>query len=88
MDKVDQSTLAYLIQEIRGTGGTDTTVLLWENGSVYRLGILEKEWEALETVLLSNGLLNVSEDEIYLFQHEFREQYLQTLESNNAKRRN
>jgi len=52
-----------------------------------RLGIAITEWEELEAVLLDKGLLVVTENGNYLMQHEFREQYLQTLETNNAKRR-
>lgn len=44
-------------------------------------------WEELEQVLLKCGLLVETDDRNYLMQHEFREQYLQTLEANNAKRR-
>lgn len=52
-----------------------------------KLGMPENSWVELETVLLNIGLLALTPDGIYLFQHEFREQYLQTLDSNNAKRR-
>lgn len=51
-----------------------------------RLGISKSEWEELEHLFLEKGILTVTEDDNYLLQHEFREQYLQTLESNNAKR--
>jgi hypothetical protein len=52
-----------------------------------RIGMEMTSWEELERVLLRAGLLMEVEDGDYLLQHEFREQYLQTLESNNAKRR-
>lgn len=33
---VEQSLLAYLVQEITGVeGGTDTTTFLWENGRIH-----------------------------------------------------
>lgn len=51
------------------------------------LSLNSNEWEELENVFINSGLLVVSADGIYLMQHEFREQYLQTLAINNAKRR-
>jgi hypothetical protein len=52
-----------------------------------RLSLGKAAWEELEAQLIKAGLLVEVEDGDYLMQHEFREQYLQTLESNNAKRR-
>jgi hypothetical protein len=52
-----------------------------------RLGISVAEWRKQEALFLQKGLLIVTEDGIYLLQHELREQLLQTLEACNAKRR-
>lgn len=52
-----------------------------------RLKTTKSQWENIEHILIEKGLLIVTSDENYLLQHELREQYLQTLEINNAKRR-
>jgi len=51
------------------------------------LGMNETTWQAIQKTLVSAGLLQVVRGGNYLLQHEFREQYLQTLAANNAKRR-
>jgi hypothetical protein len=53
-----------------------------------RLGMDVDCWHELENIFIEKGLLAVSADGNYLIQHEFREQYLQTLKANNAKQRN
>jgi hypothetical protein len=53
-----------------------------------RLGLEKAVWENLETILINAGLLVVVDGGDYLMQYELREQYLQSLETNNAKRRN
>jgi putative DNA primase/helicase len=51
------------------------------------LGMEQAEWENLEKRLVEVGLLLISSDGNYIIQQELREQYLQTLETNNNMRR-
>lgn len=44
-------------------------------------------WEELESKLLESGILQLSQDGIYLVQPELRAQYLMTLQTCNNKRR-
>ena len=66
----------------------DMGVITLHAGAIsQKLGITIGEWQALELALLKVEILKITDDGYYLIQPEFREQYLQTLESNNAKRR-
>ena len=67
----------------------DNGIVVRHPGAISKkLGVEKLVWEELEALFLKLGLLVLVADGDYLMQYEFRERYLQTLESNNAKRRN
>jgi len=51
------------------------------------LGMEAEEWTGLENRLHNAGLIIITKDNNYIIQPELREQYLQTLKSNNNMRR-
>ena len=51
------------------------------------LGMDQSEWVELEKRLVDSGLIFITDDGNYIIQPELREQYLQTLDSNNNMRR-
>jgi hypothetical protein len=68
----------------------------WKGGGMFvdhpgavatKLSLLLQEWTRLRRIFIEVGLLIFSADGNYLIQPELREQFLQTVETNNNKRR-
>jgi hypothetical protein len=72
-------------------------LILWRNNGLLpdyskmvaqQLGVTEQEWQRLRGLFIERGLLSVSTDRVYLLSQELRQQYINTLIANNARRNN